>query len=180
MATMQRSVTMSINNSNKEQRNPFLALIGDGSASASIHGLMLLAGTSFVLISSITPMTAAIAQELANNASTTRQAGSGAVQSSSACTPTQTGGTFDDGVSVGGTSAFDDYDADMEGDGSSATTSTTSATNSTTVGEEGRNQSISEAREHIEQACLILYSGDTQGALMQLNALNALDGGAQE
>ena len=41
-------------------------------------------------------------------------------------------------MSVGGTSAFDDYDADMEGDGSSATTSTTSATNSTTVGEEGR------------------------------------------
>ncbi len=69
----------------------------------------------------------------------------------------------------------------MEGDGSSATTSRTSATNSTTVGEEGRNQSISEAREHIKQACLILHSGDTQGALMQLNlALNALDGGTQE
>lgn len=117
-------------------------------------------------------MTAAIAQELANN--TTRQAGSVGAQSS-ACTPTSAGGIFDEGVSVGGTSAFDDYDADTEGDGNSATTSTTSATNSTTVGEEGRNQSISEAREHIEQACLILHSGDIEGAFMQLDlALDAL------
>ncbi len=58
---------MSINSSNKEQRKPFLALIGEGSASASIHGLMLLAAASFALISSITPMTVALAQELANN-----------------------------------------------------------------------------------------------------------------
>jgi hypothetical protein len=72
---------MSINSSNKEQRKPFLALIGDGSASASIHGLMLLAAASFALISSITPMTVALAQELANNNSPTRQAGGGAVQS---------------------------------------------------------------------------------------------------
>ncbi|MDQ3853280.1 MAG: hypothetical protein M3299_10650 [Thermoproteota archaeon] len=171
---------MSINNSNnKEQRKPFLALIGDDNTTASILGLMLLAAASFALISSITPMTAAIAQELANN-NTTRQAGGAGVQSS-ACTPTQTGGTFDDGVSVGGTSAFDDYDADMEGDDSSATASTTNSTNSITAGESSRNQSMSEAGQHIEEACLMLHSGDTQGALMQLNlALNGLGDGTQE
>jgi hypothetical protein len=156
---------MSVNNSNKEQRKPFLTLIEDVNASSSLLGLVLLAGASFVLISSIAPMTAAIAQELANN--TTRQAGSVGAQSS-ACTPTSAGGIFDEGVTVGGTGAFDDYDADTEGDGNSATTSA-SGTNSTTIGEEGRNQSLSEARQHIEQACLILHSGDIEGALMQLD-----------
>ena len=34
-------------------------------------------------------------------------------------------GTFDDGVSVGGTSAYDDYDADVEGGDSITTTGTT-------------------------------------------------------
>jgi hypothetical protein len=163
---------MLVNNSNKEQRKRFLTLIEDGDASSFFLGLvLLLAGASFVLISSITPMTVAIAQEMANN--TTRQAGSVGPQSS-ACTPTSAGGIFDEGVTVGGTSAFDDYDADTEGDGNSATTSA-SGTNSTTIGEEGRNQSLSEARQHIEQACLILHSGDIEGALMQLDlALDAL------
>jgi len=164
---------MSVNNSNKEERKSFLTLIEDGDASWSLLGLvLLLAGASFVFISSIAPMTAVIAQELANN-NTTRQAGSVGPQSS-ACTPTSAGGIFDEGVTVGGTSAFDDYDADTEGDGNSAITST-SGINSTTIGEEGRNQSLSEARQHIEQACLILNSGDIEGALMQLDlALDAL------
>jgi hypothetical protein len=163
---------MLVNNSNKEQRKRFLTLIEDGDASSFFLGLvLLLAGASFVLISSITPMTVAIAQEMANN--TTRQAG-GVGPQSSACTPTSAGGIFDEGVTVGGTSAFDDYDADTEGDGNSAITSA-SGTNSTTIGEEGRNQSLLEARQHIEQACLILHSGDIEGALMQLDlALDAL------
>ena len=98
MIIIQSSVTMSINNSNnKEQRKPFLALIGHDNTTASILGLMLLAAASFALISYITPMTAALAQELANN-NTAMQAGSGGVRSSSACTRTQTGEIFDDGV----------------------------------------------------------------------------------
>ncbi len=166
----EKIVTMSVNNSNKEQRKPLLRLLEDGDASSSLFGLvLLLAGASFVLISSISPMTAAIAQELTND--TTRQAGSVGAQSS-ACTPTSASRIFDEGVTVGGTSAFDDYDADTEGDANSATTSA-SGINSTTIGEEGRNQSLSEARQHIVQACLILHSGDIEGALMQLD--QALD-----
>jgi hypothetical protein len=39
----------------------------------------------------------------------------------------------------------------------------------------GGNQSTSEARSHIEQACMALQNNDIQGALMELNlALNAL------
>ena len=164
---------MSVNNSNKEQRKPFLTLFEDGDASSSFLGLMLLAGASFVLISSIAPMTAATAQEMANNNTTSQAGGLGA--QSSACTPTSAGEIFDEGVTVGGTSAFDDYDADTEGDGNSATASV-SGTNSTTIGEEGRNQSLSEARQHIEQACLILHSGDIEAAFMHLDlALDELE-----
>ena len=105
------------------------------------------------------------------------QGDSGDVQSS--CAPTQTGGgggggggggTFDDGVSVGGTSAYDDYDADVEG-GDSITT---------TAGG-GGNQSTSEVRDNIQEACIALQVGDTQGALMFLDmALSALgDDGTQ-
>lgn len=109
------------------------------------------------------------------------QGDSGDVQS--ACAPIQTGGggTFDDGVSVGGTSAYDDYDADVEGGDSITTTgTTTNATSTTTTGGRG-NQSTSEVRDHIQEACIALQVGDTQGALMFLDmALSALgDGGTQ-
>lgn len=105
------------------------------------------------------------------------QGGSGDVQS--ACAPTQTGGTFDDGVSVGGTSAFDDYDADIEGGDSIVTTTRTNATSATTAGG-GGNQSTSDVRDYIQVACIALQVGDTQGALIQLNlALNALGAGTQ-
>ena len=108
------------------------------------------------------------------------QGDSGDVQSS--CAPTQTGGgggTFDDGVSVGGTSAYDDYDADVEGGDSITTTGTTTNTTSTTTTGGGGNQSTSEVRDHIQEACIALQVGDTQGALMFLDmALSALgDGG---
>jgi hypothetical protein len=107
------------------------------------------------------------------------QGDSGDVQS--ACAPTQTGGgTFDDGVSVGGTSAYDDYDADVEGGDSITTGTTTNATSTTTTGG-GGNQSTSEVRDNIQEACIALQVGDTQGALMFLDmALSALgDDGTQ-
>jgi hypothetical protein len=96
---------------------------------------------------------------------------------SSACAETHTGGTFDKGVTVGGTGAADDYDADSEGEDSAATTSTTNAT-STTTAEVGRgNQSTAELRDFIEEACIALQVDDRQGALMYLDmALNALGG----
>ena len=95
----------------------------------------------------------------------------------SACAETQTGGTFDEGVTVGGTSAADDYDADSEGEDSAATTGTTNAT-STTTPEVGRgNESTAGLRDFIEEACIALQVDDTQGALMYLDmALNGLGG----
>lgn len=109
------------------------------------------------------------------------QGDSGDVQS--ACAPIQTGGggTFDDGVSVGGTSAYDDYDADVDGGDNITTTGTTTNATSTTTTGGGGNQSTSEVRDYIQEACIALQVGDTQGALMFLDmALSALgDGGTQ-
>jgi hypothetical protein len=88
------------------------------------------------------------------NATTTATTGGRSAQSSSACASTQTGG--------GGA---------------------TTGNNATTAGgaAEGNQSTTSEVGMHIEQACMALQVGDTQGALMQLNlALNALeDGGTQ-
>lgn len=133
-------------------------------------GLMLLSLGTASLIAISAPNDAS-AQELLER----EQGGSADVQS--VCTPTQTGGTFDEGVSVGGTSAFDDYDADVEG-GDSTTTDTN--VTSTTIAGGSANQSTSDVRDHIQEACIALQVGDTQGALMQLNlALDALGGGTQ-
>ena len=100
---------------------------------------------------------------------------------SSACAQTQTGGTFDEGVTVGGTSAADDYDADSEGEDSAATTGTTNANNTPTAEVGGGNQSTADLRDFIEEACIALQVDDRQGALMYLDmALNALgDDGTQ-
>ena len=101
---------------------------------------------------------------------------------SSACAQTQTGGTFDEGVTVGGTSAADDYDADSEGEDSAATTGTTNATSTPTAEVGGGNQSTTaDLRDFIEEACIALQVDDRQGALMYLDmALNALgDDGTQ-
>ena len=106
-----------------------------------------------------------------NNATTI---GGSNVQSS-ACAQTQTGGTFDEGVTVGGTSAADDYDADSEGEDSAATTGTTNATSTPTAEVGGGNQSTAELRDFIEEACIALQVDDRQGALMYLDmTLNAL------
>jgi hypothetical protein len=94
---------------------------------------------------------------------TSGQPGGGA--ESSPCTPTEIGGA--------------------SGQNTTTTNATTAAgsTNSTTVnntgisGGEGVSPSTSEIRDHIEQACIALEVGDTEGALMQLNfALDELGG----
>jgi hypothetical protein len=131
-------------------------------------GLMLLSLGMASLIAISAP-NGASAQELLER----EQGGSGDVQS--VCTPTQTRGTFDEGVSVGGTSAFDDYDADVDDEDSTA--ADTNIT-STTIAGGSTNQSTSDLRDYIQEACIALQVGDTQGALMQLDlALNALGGG---
>jgi hypothetical protein len=102
----------------------------------------------------------AMAQNATSNATTTTTGGGGA-QSSSACAPTQTGG------GGGGQNATTNATTTGGGGASNAT--------STTAGE-GGNESTSEVRLHIEEACMAAQNGDMQGVLMHLNlALNALD-----
>src|SRR5919109_1097152 len=60
------------------------------------------------------------------------------------------------------------------GAGGGNATTATNATSTTAGG--GGNQSTSEIRMHIEQACMAAQNNDTQGVLMNLTlALNALD-----
>jgi hypothetical protein len=97
------------------------------------------------------------------NDTTTRQAGAGDAEPT-ACAPIQTGGGGQNATTTtGGGSATTDMN----------TTSTTA--------EGGGNQSTSSiVRDFIEEACIALQVGDTQGALMQLNsALGELGGGTQ-
>ena len=106
----------------------------------------------------------------------TATVGGGDVQTS-ACAAIQTGGTFDQGVTVGGSSAFDDYDPDSEGNGSVTTTTTGTANAASTTTAGGGSQSTSDVRDYIEEACIALQVGDSQGALMYLDmALNAIGG----
>ena len=112
-----------------------------------LSGLALLLGSSYDL---------ALAQqnttEDGNTTTSTTDDDIGA--QASACAPTQ------DGSGSGGSS-----------------TRGTNATNTTNGASALENLSkTSEARMHIVDACMALQSGDTQGALMQLNlALNALE-----
>lgn len=163
------SISSNNNNDKREElRRTSFALAG--TTSTYIVALSLLAVSGIAVICSITtkPMTTAFAQELDNNATTTatRQPGRGA--QSSVCTPTQTGGG---------------------GGGQNATTNTTTITmaggstdanagnGTTTVGGE-RNLSTSIVKDFIEEACIALQIGDTEGALDLLNqALDELEGG---
>ena len=96
---------------------------------------------------------------------------------SSVCAETQTGGTFDEGITMGGTSPLDDGDAGSEGDNNAATIGTTNAVSTTIAGIGGGSQSTLEVRDYIEEACIALQVGDGQGALMYLDlALNVLGG----
>jgi hypothetical protein len=97
------------------------------------------------------------------NDTTTGQAGAGDAEPT-ACAPIQTvGGGQNATTTTGGGGATTDMN----------TTSTTA--------EGGGNQSTSSiVRDFIEEACIALQVGDTQGALMQLNsALGELGGGTQ-
>ncbi len=125
------------------------------------------------------------------NATTTTGGAGGATQSS-ACIPTQTGGdgggetttgggTVGSGGAGGGGTTGGIITGSGTTTGGAATTGTTNATSTTsTSGGGGGNQSTtSEVGLHIEEACMALQTGDTQGALMHLDlALNALAGGA--
>lgn len=96
------------------------------------------------------------------NDTTTGQAGGGADAEPTACAPIQTGD--------GG------HNATTTTGGSSATTEM----NTTSTTAEGGDQSTSIVRDFIEEACIALQIGDTQGALMQLNsALGELGGSTQ-
>jgi hypothetical protein len=96
---------------------------------------------------------------------------------SSVCAETQTGGSFDEGITVSGTGALDDDDAGSEGDDSADIMGTTNAASTTIAGIGGGNQSTLEVRDYIEEACIALQVGDIQGALMYLDlALNVLGG----
>ena len=98
------------------------------------------------------------------NDTTTGQAGGGDAEPT-ACAPIQTrgGGQNATTTTTGGGSATMDMN-----------------TTSITAEEGGGDQSTSIVRDFIEEACIALQVGDTQGALMQLNsALGELGGSTQ-
>jgi hypothetical protein len=104
---------------------------------------------------------------------TAEQPGGGA--ESSPCTPTQTGGA---GVQNSTASA-----TTIGGSGSMTNNNNNNNNNNNTImlGADGANPSTSQVRDHIEQACIALEVGDTEGALRQLNlALGELDGGSDD
>jgi hypothetical protein len=103
------------------------------------------------------------------NDTTTGQPGGG--PESSACAPTLTGGG-----GGGGQNSTTNATTTTTMGGGSADATTGNAT--TTLG--GGSLSTSEIRDYIEQACIALEVGDTEGALMQLNlALGELGGNIQ-
>jgi hypothetical protein len=149
----------------EERRKASFALAH--TSSTYILALSLLAAGGFaVIISTVTPMTAAIAQEL----DTTGQPGGGLEYS--ACTPTQIGGDGGEG------SQNTTSNATTMGGGGDANATADNATTTTAGGGIGVSTSTSEVIDFIEQACIALEVGDTEGALIQLNlALDELRGG---
>jgi hypothetical protein len=149
----------------EERRKASFALAH--TSSTYILALSLLAAGGFaVIISTVTPMTAAIAQEL----DTTGQPGGGLEYS--ACTPTQIGG---DG---GGGSQNTTSNVTTMGGGGDANATAGNTTTTAGGGIGVVSTSTSEVIDFIEQACIALEVGDTEGALIQLNqALDELRGG---
>jgi hypothetical protein len=150
-------MSISSNNNNderEERRRASFALAG--TTSTYIVALSLLAVSGIAVICSITtkPMPTAFAQELDNNTTTS--------------TATQTGG------GGGGQNATTNTTTiTMAG----SSTDTTAGNDTTTVGGE-RNLSTSIVKDFIEEACIALQIGDTEGALDLLNqALDELGGG---
>ena len=96
---------------------------------------------------------------------TAGQPGGGA--ESSPCTPAEIGGAS------GQNSTTTNATTTASG------TSTTTVNNTGMLGGEAVSPSSSQIRDHIEQACIALEVGDTEGALMQLNfALDELGSGS--
>ena len=160
---MDSHVGIDDNNKNNNGRTKAMA------ATIPMAGIVVAAAFLSGLLSLIDSYPTAIAQLAAEppllnitgidpNATT----GGGGGAQSSACAPTQTGG------GEGETTT-----------GGAATTGTNATSTTTAGGGTGGNQSTtSEVRLHIEEACMALQAGDTQGVLMHLNlALNALAGG---
>jgi hypothetical protein len=100
---------------------------------------------------------------------TAGQSGGGA--ESSPCTPTE----------IGGASAQNATTTNATTTTASSASSTTTVNNTGMLGGEAVSPSSSQIRDHIEQACIALEVGDTEGALMQLNfALDELGGGSDD
>jgi hypothetical protein len=98
---------------------------------------------------------------------TAGQSGGGA--ESSPCTPTEIGGASAQNATTTNATA------------TASGTSTTTVNNTGMLGGEAVSPSSSQIRDHIEQACIALEVGDTEGALMQLNlALDELGGGSDD
>ncbi len=87
-------------------------------------------------------------------------------QSSSACIPSQMAS------GVGGNQTTTGGNGTTTTQGGATSAGPMNATGATTAGGAG-NQSVSSTIQLIEQACMALQAGDTQGAMMQLNS--ALD-----
>jgi hypothetical protein len=96
---------------------------------------------------------------------TAEQPGGGA--ESSPCTPAQTGGAGVQNSTASATTIG----------GSGNMTNNNNNNNTPMLGADEANPSTSQVRDHIEQACIALEVGDTEGALRQLNlALGELGG----
>ena len=104
---------------------------------------------------------------------TTAEQPGGGVESSP-CTPAQTGGA---GVQNSTANAATTTTTTTIGGSGSMTNNN----NTTMLGADEANPSTSQIRDHIEQACIALEVGDTEGALRQLNfALGELGGGSDD
>ena len=98
---------------------------------------------------------------------TAGQSGGGA--ESSPCTPTEIGGASAQNATTTNATTM------------ASGTSTTTVNNTGMLGGEAVSPSSSQIRDHIEEACIALEVGDTEGALMQLNlALDELGGGSDD
>lgn len=98
---------------------------------------------------------------------TAGQSGGGA--ESSPCTPTEIGGASAQNATTTNATT------------TASGTSTTTVNNTGMLGGEAVSPSSSQIRDHIEQACIALEVGDTEGALMQINfALDELGGGGSD
>jgi hypothetical protein len=96
---------------------------------------------------------------------TAGQPGGGA--ESSPCTPAEIGGASGQNATITNATT------------TARGTSTTTVNNTGMLGGEAVSPSASQIRDHIEQACIALEVGDTEGALMQLNfALDGLGSGS--